>query len=484
MKTMQPQKTRPTKQCHLNGEACNSGLIAQARGDDLATDENNQDETNANSRAKMIRRMRSEKLSKNVSHIIGLSLSLTGREAAKGAKISHLTQRECLSGGVGLVLWFIKTHSAECNGESTLALSSRFAERLCPRARGEKSVTELLKKFGALEIVAPGIPDISSTRYKLADKWRGVLPRNFKLNDWQKKRLREAHEFARKTQLIRRPWLDWVDETLRRTELPETEALRQAMQNEETSPAATQALKFLRDYEPPHKKKKTEVKYCGTVYTPIASLPKKLLGTLLIDGERVSQLDITSAHPSTLPSLMVEAEKKFQVAGAIAESKKLADGLETGKLYETLGLETGLEPKAAKKELLAALNGEDNHTYNSKVFRAFAKKYPVARKVISMIRAGDRKNLNKKMAKALAAVIERTLETLFKFKIPTFPRTDEIVCRKKDEAFVREVLSAYFLDQTRVHALVGGKRVSFLPDGFMEKPHCESLRTPCLINAE
>lgn len=420
----------------------------------------------------------------NSAHFIGELLALR-REMPNNKQFSaHIIQRGWLSGGVGLVLWYIKEHSETQNGVARLNLSSRFAEKLVPRAHGDKSITALLREADILHVEVPAVWGQSSARYKLADSWRGVIPRNFKLNDWQKKRLQKAHGYAAEAQLVRSPWLAWVDETLCRTELPETDALREAMQNENTRPATERIMGFLRGYEPPHKRKKTKVQYCGMVYTPILSLPCNVVCSLLIDGEPVSYLDITAAYPSTLPSLMVDAEKKFQIAGAIMESKKLADELETGKLYETLGLEIGMESKTAKTQLLAAFNGKDNHTYNSKVFQAFVKKFPVAKKVISNIRKRGHTNLHKKMSVILANAMKLTLETLFKFEIPAFPITDAIVCRKKDEAFVREVLSAYFLDQTGVHALVGKKRVSFLPDGFMEKPHCESLRTPRLSNAE
>ena len=190
---------------------------------------------------------------------------------------------------------------------------------------------------------------------------------------------------------------------------------------------------------------------------------KIVVPTLLIDGEPISQLDITSAHPSTLPRLMIEGEKKFKVYGGIEEAKKLTEELESGRLYDSLAVTLRITPKAAKERFLAALNGEDKHTYNDAVFLEFARRFPVAKKVIGMIRRGDRKRLNRKMVGILADVIKLTIETCAKLELPVYPRTDEIVCRQRDEAKVHEILSAYFLDQTSVHAKVGGCRVSFIP---------------------
>jgi len=157
---------------------------------------------------------------------------------------------------------------------------------------------------------------------------------------------------------------------------------------------------------------------------------KTVVPTLLIDGEPISQLDITSAHPSTLPRLLIEAKKKNEVLGGGEEAKKLTEEIEAG-LYDSLAITLRIEAKAAKKHFLAALNGEDKHTYNDAVFLEFARRFPVAKEVIGMIRRGDRKRLNRKMAGILADVIKLTIETCAKLELSVYPRTDEIVCRQR-----------------------------------------------------
>jgi hypothetical protein len=67
------------------------------------------------------------------------------------------------------------------------------------------------------------------------------------------------------------------------------------------------------------------------------------------------------------------------------------------------------------------------------------------------------------MAHTLSKVIDKTIQTCWEKQIPVYPRTDEIVCRKRDADFVREVLAAYFFDETGVNAKVGKERVSFIP---------------------
>jgi plasmid maintenance system antidote protein VapI len=150
------------------------------------------------------------------------------------------------------------------------------------------------------------------------------------------------------------------------------------------------------------------------------------------------------------------------VAGAIQEAARLRDDLESGELYDSLAEEVGLSRKDAKESLLEAFNGENGHTYNDKTFKAFARRFPIAKQVIGKIRNGYRKRLNQKMAHTLSKAIDKSIQTCWEYKIPCYPRTDEIVCRKRDADFVREVLAAYFLDETGVNAKIGKERVSFI----------------------
>jgi hypothetical protein len=214
---------------------------------------------------------------------------------------------------------------------------------------------------------------------------------------------------------------------------------------------------------PLHERKTSKAKYCGTIYTPIHSCPKTIIPTLLIYGDEVAQLDISAAHPSTLPRMFAEAEIKYGVAGGIKEGERLRDNLESDELYELIAKEFDLTRAKAKEKLLKAFNGENNHANNDTAFKAFAKIYPIGEQVISKIKRGDKDRLNRKMAQSLGKSMDNALKTCAEHGIPCFPRTDEIVCRKSDATFVREVLAAYFLDETGVNAKVGKERVSFIP---------------------
>ena len=401
---------------------------------------------------------------KSSAHIIGELVRLRREMPSKNQFSSHISRGELLEGGVGLVLWFIDEKAKKTeSGSFEFYLNSRFAQTLCPRQHQDRSITVYLQDAGIIELVRCGVAGLCNAYYKLNDEWVGILPSNFKLNEWQRERLESAFLWARNEQYKRRPFLVWVDETLRRTTIPESNELREAMRNPKTEPSAKYGVEFLRGYLLPEKRKNTVAKYCGTIYTPIASLPKEIVKTLLIDGEEVAQLDITAAHPSTIPCMMVEAEKNYGVAGAIQEASRLREELETGQLYDSLAEAVGLSPNEAKQSLLAAFNGENGHTYNDPTFKVYAVRFPIAKKVIGMIRDSDRKRLNQKMANTLSRAIDKTIQTCWENQIPVYPRTDEIVCRKRDEGFVREVLAAYFLDETGVNAKVGKERVSFIP---------------------
>ena len=405
------------------------------------------------------------KASKNVTHIVGKLIKLRSEIPDKKQFVTHISSENLLCGGLGLVFWKInKIKTRKPDGECEFFLSCRYAEKLCPRKRGEKIITTVLQDAGIISVISPGVKDIKPAHYRLESDWVGFLP-NFRLNAWQLKRRKIAAEQSLLNQYKRRPWLRWVDESLVRVVLPESEEVQRAMQNPDTEPSMLDAMKFMRGYLAPHERKEAlaMAKYAGTIYTPIHSLPKTVVPTLLIDGEPIAQLDITSAHPSTIPCILIEAELKYGVVGGLAEAKRLTEELESGRLYDLLGPAIGIAPSAAKGRLLSALNGEDPHAYNDAVFKEFTKLFPLVKVVFRMIRKRNRNDFNRKMAGILADVIELTIETCAKHELPVYPRTDEIVCRQRDEAKVHEILSAYFLDQTGVHAKVGGRRVSFIP---------------------
>jgi hypothetical protein len=400
---------------------------------------------------------------KSVAHIVGILQRLRSEQAEKIQFVAHIKEKRLLDSGVGLVLYWvneIKKHRPP-DGRWFVYLSSRFADQLCPRQRGCKTVVRLLVESGILVPISPPLIGVIATGYQIPEEWIGVCPE--RLTEWQRIRLSKARAWKHALDCKEVPALTWIERSLLRITIPESEQLRKAMQNPRTEHSAMDAVRYLRDYTARENRKLTHIGYAGTFYTPIMSLPKTIVPTLLIDGEPVSQLDITSAHPSTLPRLLIEAEKKFKVLGGIEEAKKLAEELEAGRLYDSLAIALRIDPKAAKKRFLAALNGEDKHTYNDAAFLEFARRFPVAKQVIGMVRRGDGKRLNRKMAGILADVIKLTIETCSKLEIPVYPRTDEIVCRQQDEAMVQEILSAYFLDATSVHAKVGGHRVSFIP---------------------
>ena len=62
------------------------------------------------------------------------------------------------------------------------------------------------------------------THYRLERDWVGILPMNFKLNAWQLKRREIAAEQSLLNQSKRRPWLRWMEQSLVRVVLPESEA--------------------------------------------------------------------------------------------------------------------------------------------------------------------------------------------------------------------------------------------------------------------
>ena len=409
----------------------------------------------------------------NPAHIIKGLVSLREQYPQNNQFTAHITKGSWMEGWLGLVFWFINDKKERKDGEWRFFLGSHFAEKLCPRkGKNDPSILTLLQEKGIISILKKGKRGRYPTQYVLKKEWADCLPRNYKLNDRQKKRLEKAHRWASNQQYHRHPCLRWVDTSIARITLPESDELRTALETPNKVKAANRVMDFLRGDIPPEKQKNTNAGYCGTFYTPLWSLPRELVQTLLIDGEEIAQLDITAAHPSTLPSIIRIWGKG--IPGIDAEAAKLSRELESGRIYEQLAKKTGLSPEKAKNNFLSALNGRHNHTCNDSTFREFANMFPLAAKVIMKIRRNDPKELNIEMANTLAKAIEKAIVTFWEYEIPVYPRSDEIVCRKSDATFVREVLAAYFLDETGVNAKVGKERVSFIPtEEEVWKKFCE-----------
>jgi hypothetical protein len=207
----------------------------------------------------------------------------------------------------------------------------------------DTKIAKLLVEFGILVPLSAALIGVIRTSYQIPEERIGVCPGS--LTEWQPIRLGRARACKHALDCKEVPALAWIEQSLSRITLPESEQLRKAMQNPRTEHSAIEAMRYLRDYTAPENRKLTCIGYAGTFYTPIMSLPKTVVPTLIIDGEPISQLDITSAHPSTLPRLMIEAEKKFEVLGGIEVAKKLAEELEAGRLYDSLAITLRIDPK-------------------------------------------------------------------------------------------------------------------------------------------
>jgi hypothetical protein len=60
------------------------------------------------------------------------------------------------------------------------------------------------------------------------------------------------------------------------------------------------------------------------------------------------------------------------------------------------------------------------------------------------------------MAKILSDAVNEALTICMERGIPAFPRTDELVCRKRDSEAVRFILAECFIKHSKVNALIGG----------------------------
>jgi len=104
---------------------------------------------------------------KSSAHIIGELKELRREMPSKREFPSHISREGYLSCGVGLVLWFIKDKVKKNeSGKLEFYLSSRFAEKLCPRQKhGEPSITKSLREAGIIKVLRPGVAGLCNAHY-------------------------------------------------------------------------------------------------------------------------------------------------------------------------------------------------------------------------------------------------------------------------------------------------------------------------------
>jgi hypothetical protein len=392
------------------------------------------------------------------------SASLRAQIASKPIFSGHISSAGALARGFGLVMWEInrivrRQIKEKFDQPMEFFLNSRYADRLCahPKKAGCQTLASCLVACGILESVGAPVVGFLNTKYRLSEAWLGICPRN--LNRWQVDRLKRVRRFYQSQHEQKYPWVKHVDATLSVTILPDSPQRAAALAAENTRPSTQWVIDVLEAYHRNPGQRGTMCKFAQTTYPPIGSLPSYLVPTLRIENEEVAQLDISSAHPCTLVRLLIDVGAKVCSVGAAIEACRLREALESGTLYIWLGAECGIATEVAKLRLLSALNGKNGHTYNDAVFKAFARRFPITRRVIALMRSKDRKRLSRWMAKILSDSVNEALMICMDKSIPVIPRTDELVCKRSDAETVRLILSECFFKHAKVNPVVGGVRL-------------------------
>lgn len=255
------------------------------------------------------------------------------------------------------------------------------------------------------------------------------------------------------------PILAFVEESARLLALPMTEEVRRLAEDKVrgANVRATLAAIESGNFEAVSSFAKT------TVIKPINNLNKTVIPQLRMDGQQTFQADIQAAHPSVVPRLLFTAGDKYGAAGALDESRRMIDELESGRIYDAVARAQGLDGGTAKRKLLSAFNGRHGHHWNCPIMQAFREHYPIAGQVMARIRHGEHSRLSRHLAGIVADAVNESLRILMRQGIPAIPRTDEIICRDSDAATVREIMQSVFFDRSMTNAKVGGARVSFIP---------------------
>jgi len=338
--------------------------------------------------------------------------------------------------------------------------SSRYAESLCPRrGDGFNAIRDLIQA-GIIDKVRPG-----SEWARRASEYVFCLPFaqctvELSMTPRLEKRLKIAREGALKRRFKRDPFLAWVDRTMRQIRIPPSEPLTAALMADDNRAVrgAIRVLACEAPWKPP------EVGYAGTTYHFLQNLPRQLVPTLLYAENPICQLDISAAHPCTLPRMMRESVARHGSDPAwIQAAEQLTRDLESGRIYDTIGAELQVPPKTAKVGLLSAMNAKPGYTNNDSTFLVFARKYPEAAEMLRRVKRSSHKNQSRNMAAILAEAMTLAMTLLMNLGVPVFPRTDELVGPAEHREIIRDVLHACFLHTTDVNAMVGGGRPSHIP---------------------
>ena len=272
---------------------------------------------------------------------------------------------------------------------------------------------------------------------------------------WEKRHERVRKAYERKT-----PEIAAVRWSASRVTLPGEGAkaiLRLRTTAPDSFPAAERCAKWIDE-----RSQRVAMDCMGTIHTPIRQCPKIIRPFLLIDGEEVTEVDISAAHVALLPkiyepSFLENLGIDYDWLDAEREKRSMIAVIESGDVY---GGGTPEERKKQKKETLISLNMEARVQMAMPASRLLFDGRPIASAVMRAVKRKSHRDLSHWLQRWTSDIVNASVLALYERGIPSVPITDCLLVRKRDEGIARDELASRIHVSAGARAMVGGIRLA------------------------
>ena len=267
---------------------------------------------------------------------------------------------------------------------------------------------------------------------------------------WEKRLERVRLAYERKT-----PVIAAVRWSASRVTLPGEGAkaiLRLRTTEPDSFPSAERCAKWLDE-----RSQRVAVNGMGTVHTPIGQCPRIIRPFLLIDGEEVTEVDISAAHVALLPRIyepafLANLGIDYDWLDAEMEKRSMIAVIESGDVY---GGGTPEERKRRKKETLTSLNMDARVQMAMAASRFLLDGRPIASAAMRAVKRKSHRDLSHWLQRWTSDIVNASVLALYEQGIPSIPITDCLLVRKRDEDIARDELAFRIFDSAGVRAMVG-----------------------------
>ena len=212
-----------------------------------------------------------------------------------------------------------------------------------------------------------------------------------------------------------------------------------------------------------------------TVHSDVSRCPKEVRSHILLDGEAVVEMDISSAHLIVAtriyePAFLTRFNIVHQPADAKRERQSWVQMVESGDVYADGADENPDKRTKQKRAILSSVNMEPKVQLAMKVAERLSASRPIFRAVMWAVKRKSHRNMSHWLQRWLSDVVNPAVLALDADGIPSIPIVDSLMVRQRDEARARHELAFRLYEATGVCAKVGGVRFVPLKGNFRQGP--------------